>query len=174
MSAKTHTKYVLLDNCGTARLASSSVTEAIEKLAEELQPTVCQELVGCTAGCLEKTRGKSLNSKDCKDFSDCIGSCQAKANQKPLEMFARKAKSPVKPKVAAKPARMVLKDTPEEENGYAKLRGQYNRLMGVHQRPPVRAPQRSPEKPTEPKEGSPEYFMAQHNRALGRPRGSCY
>jgi hypothetical protein len=44
-------------------MASEPVTKAIEELAEELQPTVCQEHVGCTAGRLEKTKGKSLKSK---------------------------------------------------------------------------------------------------------------
>ncbi len=170
MSAKVRTKYVTLDGCGSARLASSSVTDAIQKLAEDMSPTVCQELVGCASGCMEKVKGKNLSSKDCKDFDSCLAGCRDKAGKEPIQFKAAR-KAPVKAKVAVKPARMVSKDTAKEECCYAKLRRQYNRLLGVHERPPVR----SPEKPTEQlKEGSPEYFIAQHRRALGRPRGSCY
>jgi hypothetical protein len=74
-------KYVLLDGCGTARLASSSVTEAIEKLAEKMSPTACQELVGCAKGCMEGVEGKELSSAGCRKFDECITGCSAKANK---------------------------------------------------------------------------------------------
>lgn len=88
MSRRERTKYVLLDGCGTARLASASVTETIKQLAEKMSPNACQELVGCATGCLEKVKGKDLNPKDCRDFDECLGAFRANAKKEPIQFKA--------------------------------------------------------------------------------------
>ncbi len=198
MSVKGHTKYVLLDGCGTARLASSSVAEAIEKLVEEMSPTACQEAIGCTKACVERAEKGNLGKKSCKDFDECLSGCRSKAEEKPLvfvkkmvadgpktygqmraefnNMIGRHPKAVVEQKAEAKPTKRTelqaatefLKEYAAQnrkESEYVRLKSEYNRLLGVHQRPPVRRMSRIS---ADPKPGSATYMLKQHRRALGK------
>jgi hypothetical protein len=170
---KTHTKYVLLDGCGTARMASESVTEAIQALADEMAPEACQEYQGCVSGCLEKTKGKSLTDKDCRTFGECLDGCRAKAAKEPLQ-FKAPTKTGTTTKARTPPKTCAKKIGQKDEGSYVKMRSEYNRLMGHYQTRRRSAAARSSEKATEtlPKvrEGSAEDLLKRHNKAMGRRR----